>query len=494
MNTIDEILYLPVQDLHPHPDNPRKDLGDLTELAASIKARGVMQNLTVVPAEDGYGYTIIIGHRRAAAANLAGLYRLPCIVADLTPREQMEIMLTENMQRADLTPVEQAQSMRQLVIDFGATPEDIAEKTGFSVRTVKHRLEIAKLDADKLKAAEAKQITIAALEELEQITDIAARGKVLEKYGTSGYFHALEQAKKTQAEDENLPWVLSRLKEEKIAAFPKKEEGRRWSVYDYSGNRELAQITKEKLNESIDFARKKNAKDGKLYYEIYKTYCDERYIRIFWTKKKEKKEIVKKTAKERAREAMIDDRINSLTKLTEQAYRRRREYISKAAGGVIGRYEVDAMLCGFAALAIRSASDWLRDPDFKILAKLENVDEKTPRGKARDMMLENLDGVNDKQARRTELNALYGCFNDGPTAQYWAKVGVNGFPAHMENWILDALYDFLIGMGYELSDDERKLKDGTHELFIDPDETKEEDEFIDPDELIEEDEDGSEEA
>lgn len=66
-----QMVYLPVSKLFPHPDNPRKDNGDLTELAESIKANGVLQNLTVVPKEDG-SYTVIIGHRRLAAAKLAG--------------------------------------------------------------------------------------------------------------------------------------------------------------------------------------------------------------------------------------------------------------------------------------------------------------------------------------------------------------------------------------------------------------------------------------
>ena len=66
------LVYLSVDSIFPHQDNPRKELGDLTELAESIKAKGVMQNLTVVPRAAG-GYTVIIGHRRSEASRLAGL-------------------------------------------------------------------------------------------------------------------------------------------------------------------------------------------------------------------------------------------------------------------------------------------------------------------------------------------------------------------------------------------------------------------------------------
>lgn len=133
-----EIKYIPVSKLWGHPDNPRKDLGDVTELAESIKVNGVLQNLTVVPLIgeitkkwDGESYRVIIGHRRLAAAKLAGLEELPCVVVEMSEREQLSTMLTENMQRSDLTVYEQAQGF-QMMLDMGDTVEDIAEKSGFS--------------------------------------------------------------------------------------------------------------------------------------------------------------------------------------------------------------------------------------------------------------------------------------------------------------------------------------------------------------------------
>lgn len=114
-----EIKYIPVSKLWRHPDNPRKDLGDVTELAESIKVNGVLQNLTVVPLIgeitkkwDGESYRVIIGHRRLAAAKLAGLEELPCVVVEMSEREQLSTMLTENMQRSDLTVYEQAQGFQ----------------------------------------------------------------------------------------------------------------------------------------------------------------------------------------------------------------------------------------------------------------------------------------------------------------------------------------------------------------------------------------------
>ena len=124
-----DIINIGVEHIHPHPENPRKDLGDLTELVESIKKNGVMQNLTVIPIDGKSGeYTAIIGHRRHAAAKIAGIKELPCrIIEGLSEKEQISTMLEENMQRNDLTIWEQANGF-QMMLDLGETEEQIAEK------------------------------------------------------------------------------------------------------------------------------------------------------------------------------------------------------------------------------------------------------------------------------------------------------------------------------------------------------------------------------
>ena len=109
MNENKKIEYISIKSLFPHPKNPRKNVGDVTELAESIKKNGVLQNLTVVPDKKDGTYTVIIGHRRLAAAKLAELDFVPCVVTHMTDEEQFHTMLTENMQRIDLTPMEQPQ-------------------------------------------------------------------------------------------------------------------------------------------------------------------------------------------------------------------------------------------------------------------------------------------------------------------------------------------------------------------------------------------------
>lgn len=190
-------VNIPIRDIHPHPKNPRKNLGDLEELTESIKKNGIMQNLTVIPGfykKEGKWfntdaeYTVIIGHRRLEAAKAAGLTEVPCrIYENLSENDQITTMLEENMQRNDLTIMEQAQSF-QLCLDLGESVDTLSEKTGFKKTTIYHRLNIAKLDQDVLKQKEEDegfQLTLSDLIELEKIESIETRNRILDQARSS---------------------------------------------------------------------------------------------------------------------------------------------------------------------------------------------------------------------------------------------------------------------------------------------------------------------
>ena len=235
------LVMLPVDKLFPHPDNPRKDLGDLTELADSIKANGVLQNLTVVPnmvlgeISNEYwqrGYRVVIGHRRLAAAKLAGLKELPCVITQMTDREQLSTMLMENMQRSDLTVYEQAQGF-QMMLDMGDTVEQIAEKSGFSTTTVRRRVKLLELDKEKFKKSEERGATLFDYVELDKIKDIDRKNAVLEFIGTENFKYKLRQAIDAEKAAEKLDEI-----ETAVSAFATKvetEEGYRyansWGTY-----------------------------------------------------------------------------------------------------------------------------------------------------------------------------------------------------------------------------------------------------------------------
>ena len=177
------IVYLKLNDIVPHPQNPRKELGDLTELADSIREVGIMQNLTVVPTDEEWdSFRIIIGHRRAAAAKLAGLTEVPCVVVEnMSEQEQVATMLLENMQRSDLTTLEQAEGF-QLMLDMGDSVAQISRKTGFGETTIRHRVKLLELDRKVLENKQS-QMSMTDLILLEKIKDPERKDKVLKTYG-----------------------------------------------------------------------------------------------------------------------------------------------------------------------------------------------------------------------------------------------------------------------------------------------------------------------
>lgn len=127
-----------------NPDQPRSILGDLSDLKASIEAKGVLEPILVRPREGGR-FTIISGERRFRAAMEAGLAEVPCIVFDVSDAEVLEIALIENLQRKDLSPLEEADGYLTLQEKHGYTHEQIARAVGKSRVTVTETLSLARL-------------------------------------------------------------------------------------------------------------------------------------------------------------------------------------------------------------------------------------------------------------------------------------------------------------------------------------------------------------
>lgn len=134
-----------VDQIVPHPGNVRADVGDLDELVASIRVKGILQPLLVAPHPSREGdFVLLAGHRRLAAAKRAGLRTVPATIRrDLTDdAAQLEVMLSENLQRADLTVMEEARAYQTLIEFPGYDVNRIARKTGRSASTVRRRLEL----------------------------------------------------------------------------------------------------------------------------------------------------------------------------------------------------------------------------------------------------------------------------------------------------------------------------------------------------------------
>lgn len=131
--------------IDPHPDNPRKNIGDVTDLAASIKTNGLLTPLSVVP--NGERYRVIAGHRRLAACKQAGIGAVPCFVLNLGPLQQLEAMVTENCQREQLTTLEEADAI-QGMLALGATTASVAYRLGRSADYVRDRAKAASIKTE----------------------------------------------------------------------------------------------------------------------------------------------------------------------------------------------------------------------------------------------------------------------------------------------------------------------------------------------------------
>ncbi len=140
-------IVVPIEKLRPNPNQPRKEFSDeeMQELAASIREKGVIQPLIVRPDPKKDGWQIVAGERRWRAAQKAQLHELPIIVRELSDFEVLELAIIENIQRADLNPVEEAAGYAQLMEGFGHTQEKLAEAMGKSRSYIANTLRLLTL-------------------------------------------------------------------------------------------------------------------------------------------------------------------------------------------------------------------------------------------------------------------------------------------------------------------------------------------------------------
>jgi ParB family transcriptional regulator, chromosome partitioning protein len=225
-----------------HSKNVRKDVGNVVDLANSISAQGIMQPLVVAPALtkfgweapeiNGHQYTIIAGHRRHAAAQLANLDVLPCVIReDLnTEPKQLEAMLVENTQRTDLTINEEADAYQALLEFDGYTIKSIAKATGRSQSLVRSRIALTKLSDDAKGKIEDRTLNIDQALVLTDFTDDDAATQRLLQVADKPNDWAFQLAKenKTKAWLENLPRLTAELQGAGVDII-ERPEGQTWA-------------------------------------------------------------------------------------------------------------------------------------------------------------------------------------------------------------------------------------------------------------------------
>lgn len=451
---MNEIVNLKIENLKHHPENPRRDLGDLTELTESIRKNGIMQNLTVVFDDlQGSGkYLVVIGNRRMEAAKLAGLDMVPCVISDMDHRTQIATMLEENMQRADLTVYEQAQGF-QMMMDLGYKPEEISEKTVFSETTVRRRLKMAEMDPKLLrKACEEKgterQITLYDFERLAQVENIKERNELLKDIG-----------------ENNFEWRLNRKLREQRARAVKKDalkELKDAGIIQMKENEEYSSKYERLYNENVDLADWKPGKKlipkskEQLYYFLNGDTVK------FYTKAKpvEKAKPAQKTEAEKQKEAKIDNAWKIVDRITLNAQELRCEFV----GGMTVKPSNAMQMLRWTIIA--AMSDML-DHNYNNYTGIRSIFELE--GSYRWDLV---DGLEKKimEMSQNDWPELIQCLFEGwsekqKDAESFACGNRKDFPKWQRNTRLEQCYKWLTEFGYEMSTEEIQMMAGTHPVF-----------------------------
>lgn len=489
---MDNIVMIPAAQIYPHPDNPRKDLGDLTELTESIRQNGIYQNLTVVlraepikTSEDaklaevgmqaeedlqlqkikmnlidnGYraagGYTVIIGHRRLAAAKLAGLEMVPCAIADMLPRKQVETMLLENMQRADLTIMEQVRGF-QLLLDFGDSVKEIAQKTGFSERTVRRRTEIARLDPEALDKAmknRGRQLTLEDFDMLSRIDDINERNRLLDHIGTNGFKYMLENAEDKQENAKALPEVEKWLAEHK--AINVQGEQYVWRDYvriDGAGWQGCP---------LRDFkAKEKNLLKGVGNEQLYYVISDTGNLSLYHKKAgapAEDDKKPKRSAAEIKREKQMNAAWDYLIEQSRITHKLRSDFINKLK---VTKNNIQIIFEGAFMWSIIDSLCGCYD-SRKIETLLGISDENLKEWDNEEIAVAAIKNIGKKDVTENLAKIVYGLFGDSEEKICSGNVWRGQWPKYEQDAETIAMYKWLEYLGYEISEVERGLVQGT---------------------------------
>ena len=465
---MDNIEMIKTYDLFGHPQNPRKDLGDLEELVDSIKVNGVLQNLTVVP-RDGGGYTVIIGHRRLEAARRAGLTELPCAVTYMTEEEQFRTMMIENMQRSDLTAIEQADGF-QYMLDLGESMESITRTTGFSKSTINRRLKLRELDRDKLKSAEGRGGTIHDYMELMKIEDPAQRNEVLDFIGTANFNNMLQNALSRQErlkQRDKIISLVSRFAEK----FPESKKSERYLSSKWEQRKSYFYREEEKVEPPADAETRK-------YYYVDDGYCCCLYA------KPEKQKAEKRPAVVSEYEAWYKNRKAEIDATLARHKKLREDFLFGLSEGTLKEKKNQQTVVTFL---IQCISGWCVENTSGHYGIENHIGEMLGFKKMRyQCTTSEIDDIRKKFAdepMRMAIVEILAMFRDYTTSceyvtrdvpyKYSSKWRLNEFVfSGADSWFvkkLNVLYGFMAKLGYEASSEELSVLNGSYFEHINDD-------------------------
>lgn len=471
------ITMIPLKLLEHHPENPRTNLGDLTELTESVRTRGVMQNLTVVPDEKTNKFLVVIGNRRLEAARAAGLAELPCFV-DSTMDHKMQIatMLEENMHRQDLTPYEQAQGF-QMMMDLGFTEKEIGEKTGFSTKTVKDRLKLTKLNKSHFVQAIGRGATLVEMIEITKLESKTAQNEVLKAAGTENFRQRMQVALRDQEFEKNKKRLVPVLKELGLTEIPADERYNGKWEHEWNDDFRM-EGSEDDLRKTVKKIMKKTA-DVPFVYEL-NNYGSGGKISFMHGKPKPGP-MSEEQKTERQKAIARGKHLRKVKAVWEQAFELRKDFVKNytvsngqsatTLGKIMVRYALTAS--NYYGGQIGENHNWsdkyMRDamglPEEPIA--MPDQEKVSSWNKKYQTIWQTAEEKGVPVVRVMMAWAVgggvfwpdgpdHGCY-DGCDGRYQQNSG------HCSG--VKELYDFLVECGYQLSDMEKQLLDGTHECY-----------------------------
>lgn len=458
------ITYIDVDNIDPHPHNPRKDVGDVTELANSIKQNGIMQNLTVVPwfstttdkpsdsgAMEGY-YRVLIGHRRLAAAKQAGLEKVPCVIAErLSMKEQVAIMLAENMQRADLTVFEQAEGI-QMMLDLGDTVSAVSRKTGLSENTIRRRTKLMDYDHTAVKDSFERGATLADYDKLDEIKDPAKRAELIQDIGTNNFDWKVNQAIVAEERQAFRDEVIKMLD-----AFAERIDSPDWDTMQscQSWFYSTTNTTVDKVADYDDskkyFYTVPKGEYGSIVLYVERDISSEEHEKI--TEKKEKQIVVETDLNERR--AKLKDITNQMAKRRIQFMQDFKSFPSSKATDILEKvYSISNILLIVSCEAYLGCTlDFCAE--FFGFGEEDYGDD----NRAESEILAEI--VEKKQLTDIQKFIYLAYFSLETDSNVY-----NWNCQYVKDFNYTSLYAFLEICGYVISDEERAIIDGTHEAYV----------------------------
>lgn len=460
---MNEITMIPVGLLEHHPENPRKDLGDLTELTASIKKNGIMQNLTVIADPETSKYLVVIGNRRLEAAKAAGLIELPCVVKDLDHKEQISTMLEENMQRQDLTVYEQAQGF-QMMMDLGYTAKEIGEKTGFSEKTVKDRIKFTKFNQKNFEKAVAAGATLLDMIEISKLESKSDQNDVMKEAGTNNFRQALNRKLGDQEFRKNSERLSKVADEEGLELIP--DNVSVWQYYNNQGTPTGTYESEDKIRKAIKKIVKGN-KDTKLFYQIGKSWNDNAArLQVYKRKEEQAKTLTEEEQAQKERDRARQKKLREIKKLWAEAYQLRVDFIRNYT--VTNGFGMTTIAKLIVKYSLRQKNSWNHQlPEYHHWREKyikECLDIKQEEYEEKKSIYELIEERGIPQIRATIAWMMGGGVFDSDSSEY-GLFNYDGRYCEDANGQIKERYEFLQEIGYQMSDMEKQLLDGTHECY-----------------------------